>query len=50
MKDLMNVKLFLKNNMSSCTAYNWTISIKDNSDKTFAILPKNECARKSWIA
>ena len=46
MKDLMNAKLFLKNNMSWCAAYNCSNSSKNNLDKTFFILPKNECTRK----
>ena len=50
MKDLMNVKLFLKKNMSWCTACNCSNSSKNNPDKTFFILPKNECTRKAWIA
>ena len=48
MKDLINAKLFLKNNMSWCTAYNCSNTSKYNRDKTF-ILPKNECPRKPWI-
>ena len=35
MKDLMDVKLFLKNNMSWCAAYNCSNSSKNNPDKTF---------------
>ena len=34
MKDLMDVKLFLKNNMSWCAAYNCSNSSKNNPDKT----------------
>ena len=49
MKDLMNAKLFLKNNMSWCVAYNCSYSSKNNPGKTFFILPKNECTRKAWI-
>ena len=46
----MNVRLFLKNNMSLCTAYNCSNSSKNMSDKTFFILSKRECTRKVWIA
>ena len=46
----MNVRLFLKNNMSWCTAYNCSNSSKNNSDKTFFSLSKRECPRKTWIA
>ena len=46
----MNVRLFLKNNMSWCTAYNCSNSSKNNSDKTFFILSKREYTRKAWIA
>ena len=49
MKDLMNVKLFLKNNMSWCAAYNCSNSSKNGPDKNFFILPKNECTRKAWV-
>ena len=49
-KDLMNVTLILKNNMSWCAAYNCSNSSKNNSEKTFFTLPKNECTRKAWIA
>ena len=49
MKDLMNVKLFLKNNISWCAAYNCINSSKNNPDKTFFILPKNECNRKAAL-
>ena len=51
-KDLMNAKLFLKNNMwlFSCTAYNCSNSNKNNPGKTFFILPKYDCTRKVWIA
>ena len=48
MKDLMNVKLFLKNNMSWCAAYNCSDSSKDNPEKPFLIPPKNECTRSAW--
>ena len=50
MKDLMNVKLFLKNIMSWCAAYNYSNSSKNNPDKTFFILPKNDCTKKACIA
>ena len=46
----MNAKLFLKNNMSWCVAYNCSNSSKNNPDKTIFILPKNECTRKAWKA
>ena len=46
MKDLMNVKLFLQNNMS-WWAYNFSNSSKNDLGKTFFILSKNECTRKS---
>ena len=49
MKDLMNAKLFLKNKMSWCTAYNCSNSSKNNLGKTFFIFPKNECTRIAWI-
>ena len=50
MKDLMNVKLFLKNNMSRCTAYNCSNFSKNNAGKTFFILSKNESTKKASIA
>ena len=50
MKDLINVKFFLKKNISWCAADNFSNSSKNNSVKTFFILPKNECTRKAWIA
>ena len=50
MKDLMNTKLSLKNNMSWYVAYNRSDSSKNNPGKTFFILPKNECTRKAWMA
>ena len=40
MKDLMNVKLFLKNNRLWCAPYNRIDSCKNNSDKTFFIVTK----------
>ena len=50
MKDLMNSKLFLKNNMLCCAAYNCSNSSKNHPGKTLFILSKNECTRKAWIA
>ena len=47
---LMNAKLFLKNNMLWCTAYDCSNSSENNPGKIFFILPKNECTRKAWIA
>ena len=44
----MNVKLFLKN-MSWYAACDCSNSSKNNPDKTFFILPENECTRKAWI-
>ena len=46
----MNAKLFLKNNMSWSGAYNCSNSSKNNPEKTFFILPRNERTRKAWIA
>ena len=40
MKDLMNVKLFLKNNRLWCAPYNRINSSKNNSDKIFFIVTK----------
>ena len=50
MKDLMNAKLILKNNISWCAAYGCSNSSKNNPGKTFFLLPKNECTRKVLIA
>ena len=44
-----DTKLFLKNSMSWIAGYNCSSSSKNNPDKTFFILPKNECTRKAWI-
>ena len=50
MKDLMNVKLSLQNKILWCAAYDCSNSSKNNPDKTFFVLPKNDCTRKAWIA
>ena len=44
------MKVFLKKNMSWCAAYICSNSSKNDSGKTFSILPKNESTRKAWIA
>ena len=33
-----------------CVAYNCINSSKNNPDKTFFILPKNDCTDKAWTA
>ena len=45
----MNAKFFLKNNMSRCTAYNFSDSSKNNHEKTQFTFLKSECTRKSQI-
>ena len=47
---MMNVKLFLKNSMLWCAAYNCSNSNKNNPNKLFLILLKNGCTRKAWTA
>ena len=49
MKDLMNAKPFLKNNMPWCAAYNFTNSSKNIPEKIIFALPKSECNRTSKL-
>ena len=42
MKDLINAKLFLKNNKPRCEAYNCSKSNKSNPEKTLFTLLKNK--------
>ena len=43
----MNAKLFLKNNMPWCTAYDFSNSSMNKPEKTLFTIPKSACTRKS---
>ena len=46
---MMNAKLFLKNNMPWCTAYDFSNSSINKPEKTLFTIPKSACTRKSQI-
>ena len=48
-QDLVDVKLFLKNNMPCGTAYNCNNSSKSIPEKALFTLPNSECTRKANI-
>ena len=49
MKDLINIKIFLKKNIPWFEAYVCNYSCKNNPEKTLFALPKSECTRKAKI-
>ena len=49
MKDLINIKIFLKKNILWFEAYICNYSCKNNPEKTLFALPKSECTRKAKI-